>query len=95
MERYLQDVQRQAVREHSMGTTLNKWMRGPLRIERLQNDKEEEVDAYLNHVYKGEGGMVGAETVWREDLDLKNHLSGQKRKLLKVRLASCCILCSK
>ena len=43
---------------------------------------EREVDAYLRR--KFETAIKDIEIVLREDLDLKNHLSGLKRKLLKV-----------
>ncbi len=44
---------------------------------------EAEVDAYLRRKYTT--AIRDVETVLKEDLDLKNHLSGLKRKLLKVR----------
>lgn len=44
------------------------------------------MDAYLRRKYTT--AIRDVETVLREDLDLKNHLSGLKRKLLKV----CCQL---
>lgn len=52
----------------------------------LQGDMEAEVDAYLRRKYTT--AIRDVETVFREDLDLKNHLSGLKRKLLKVRSSS-------
>lgn len=45
---------------------------------------EREVDAYLRR--KFEAAIREVELVSREDLDLKNHLSGLKQKLLKVTL---------
>lgn len=49
----------------------------------VQGDMEAEVDAYLRRKYTT--AIRDVETVFREDLDLKNHLSGLKRKLLQVR----------
>ena len=49
----------------------------------LQDDAEQEVDGYLRRKYTT--AIRDIETVSREDLDLKNHLSGLQRKLLKVR----------
>lgn len=43
---------------------------------------EMEVDAWLRRKFPT--GLRDVETVEREDLDLKNHLSGLKRKLLKI-----------
>ena len=43
---------------------------------------EREVDAYLRR--KFESAIKDVEIVTREDLDLKNHLSGLQRTLLKV-----------
>jgi DNA polymerase epsilon subunit 1 len=43
---------------------------------------EQEMDAYLRRKYGV--NIRDVEMVDREDLDLKNHLSGLKRKLLKV-----------
>ena len=48
----------------------------------LQDDAEQEVDGYLRRKYTT--AIRDIETVSREDLDLKNHLSGLQRKLLKV-----------
>ncbi len=48
----------------------------------LQVDAEQEVDGYLRRKYTT--AIRDIETVSREDLDLKNHLSGLQRKLLKV-----------
>ena len=48
----------------------------------VQGDMEAEVDAYLRRKYTT--AIRDVETVLKEDLDLKNHLSGLKRKLLKV-----------
>ncbi|CAL8464190.1 g3725 [Coccomyxa elongata] len=48
----------------------------------IKGDMEAEVDAYLRRKYTT--AIRDVETVFREDLDLKNHLSGLKRKLLKV-----------
>ena len=49
----------------------------------LQDDAEQEVDGYLRRKYTT--AIRDIETVSKEDLDLKNHLSGLQRKLLKVR----------
>uniref|UniRef100_A0ACD5XVC0 Uncharacterized protein n=1 Tax=Avena sativa TaxID=4498 RepID=A0ACD5XVC0_AVESA len=47
-------------------------------------DKMElEVEAYLRRRYEGE--IADIEIVEKEDLDLKNHLSGLKRKYLKIQ----------
>ena len=43
---------------------------------------EREVDAFVRR--KFEAAIKEVEVVYMEDLDLKNHLSGLKRKLLKV-----------
>lgn len=48
----------------------------------VQADSEAEVDAYLRRKYTT--NIRDIEVVLREDLDLKNHLSGLQRKLLKV-----------
>ena len=48
-----------------------------------QDDAEQEVDGYLRRKYTT--AIRDIETVSKEDLDLKNHLSGLQRKLLKVR----------
>jgi hypothetical protein len=50
---------------------------------------EAEVDAYLRRKYTT--AIRDVETVFREDLDLKNHLSGLKRKLLMVRSQHSCL----
>lgn len=47
-----------------------------------QDDMEREVDAYLRR--KFEAAIKDIELVHMEDLELKNHLSGLKRKLLRV-----------
>ena len=47
-----------------------------------QDDLEMEVDSWLRR--KFEGALKEVEIVHREDLDLKNHLSGIQRKLLKL-----------
>ncbi|KAK9824549.1 hypothetical protein WJX72_011249 [[Myrmecia] bisecta] len=48
----------------------------------VKGDLEMEVDSYLRRKY--EIAIKDIEIVYREDLDLKNHLSGLQRKLLKV-----------
>ena len=50
----------------------------------MQDEMEREVDAYLRR--KFETAIRNVEEVQMEDLDLKNHLSGLKRTLLKVSL---------
>ena len=52
----------------------------------LQDGAEQEVDGYLRRKYTT--SIRDIETVSKEDLDLKNHLSGLQRRLLKVGLAS-------
>lgn len=47
-----------------------------------QDDMEREVDAYMRR--KFEAAIKEIDLVAKEDLDLKNHLSGLKQKLLKV-----------
>ena len=47
-----------------------------------QDGAEQEVDGYLRRKYTT--SIRDIETVSKEDLDLKNHLSGLQRKLLKV-----------
>jgi BMFP domain-containing protein YqiC len=44
---------------------------------------EREVEAYLRRRHPA--AVRGVEVVAREDLDLKNHLSGLQRRLLKAR----------
>uniref|UniRef100_A0A452YAW5 DNA polymerase epsilon catalytic subunit n=2 Tax=Triticinae TaxID=1648030 RepID=A0A452YAW5_AEGTS len=44
---------------------------------------ELEVEAYLRRRYEGE--IADIEIIEKEDLDLKNHLSGLKRKYLKIQ----------
>ena len=53
---------------------------------------EREVDAYLRR--KFESAIKEVEVVRMEDLELKNHLSGLQRTLLKARLSppSCPVL---
>jgi DNA polymerase epsilon subunit 1 len=58
-------------------------MRSQLRDWLFQDDTEAEVDAYLRRKYTT--NIRDVEAVFREDLDLKNHLSGLQRKLLKVK----------
>ncbi len=48
-----------------------------------QEDMEREVEAYLRRRHPA--AVRGVEVVAREDLDLKNHLSGLQRRLLKAR----------
>lgn len=48
-----------------------------------QDNTEAEVEAYLRRKY--EGRIANAVVVDKEDLDLKNHLTGLKRPYLKVR----------
>ncbi|EFN52544.1 hypothetical protein CHLNCDRAFT_26745 [Chlorella variabilis] len=48
----------------------------------VKDDLEMEVDSWLRR--KFEGALKEVEVVQREDLDLKNHLSGIQRKLLKL-----------
>ncbi|GAB4815178.1 hypothetical protein N2152v2_002224 [Parachlorella kessleri] len=48
----------------------------------VKDDLEMEVDSYLRR--KFEGAIKDVEVVFKEDLDLKNHLSGLRRKLLKL-----------
>ncbi|PRW20477.1 DNA polymerase epsilon catalytic subunit A [Chlorella sorokiniana] len=48
----------------------------------IKDDLEMEVDSWLRR--KFEGALKEVEIVHREDLDLKNHLSGLQRKLLKL-----------
>ncbi|KAK9830879.1 hypothetical protein WJX81_001263 [Elliptochloris bilobata] len=48
----------------------------------VQDDMEREVEAYLRR--KHPAAISAVEAVAREDLDLKNHLSGLQRRLLKV-----------
>lgn len=48
-----------------------------------QPNTEAEMDAYLRRKYGV--NICEVEVLEREDLDLKNHLSGLKRKLIKVR----------
>ena len=50
----------------------------------MQDGAEQEVDGYLRRKYTT--SIRDIETVSKEDLDLKNHLSGLQRKLLKVGL---------
>ena len=47
-----------------------------------QDNTEAEVEAYLRRKY--EGSIANAVVVDKEDLDLKNHLTGLKRPYLKV-----------
>ena len=60
------------VNEYVLNIVLKAW----------QGDMEREVDSYLRRKY--ENAFRDVEIVEREDLDLKNHLSGLKRRLLKV-----------
>ena len=46
---------------------------------------EREVEAYLRR--KHPAAISAVEVVEKEDLDLKNHLSGLKRRLMKARPA--------
>ena len=48
----------------------------------LQDGAEPEVEGYLRRKYTT--SIREIEVVSKEDLDLKNHLSGLQRKLLKV-----------
>ncbi|GAX75625.1 hypothetical protein CEUSTIGMA_g3069.t1 [Chlamydomonas eustigma] len=48
----------------------------------VSDDQEAEVEGWLRR--KFEGMIQSTDMVMREDLDLKNHLSGLQRKLLKV-----------
>lgn len=48
-----------------------------------QGDMEREVEAYLRR--KHPAAISAVELVEKEDLDLKNHLSGLKRRLMKAR----------
>ncbi|KXZ56812.1 hypothetical protein GPECTOR_1g731 [Gonium pectorale] len=49
---------------------------------RVQDGREVEAENYLRR--KCEGAIRSVEVVEKEDLDLKNHLSGLKRRLLRV-----------
>ncbi|PAV80405.1 hypothetical protein WR25_03570 [Diploscapter pachys] len=49
------------------------------------NDAEYQVATYLTKKY---GNMIHVENVWKEDLDLKNHLSGIQRPYLKISFSS-------
>ena len=51
-------------------------------VHRLQDNMEREVDAYLRR--KFESAIKEVEVVRIEDLELKNHLSGLQRTLLKA-----------
>ncbi|XP_071480194.1 DNA polymerase epsilon catalytic subunit A-like [Diadema antillarum] len=51
-----------------------------------KKDCEREVSAYLNRKYAGTVSSV--ETVYKEDLDLPNHLVGLKRSCLKLSFSS-------
>lgn len=48
----------------------------------IKDDMEREVEGYLRR--KFETRIKEVEVVYKEDLDLKNHLSGLRRKLMKV-----------
>ena len=48
----------------------------------MQEGAEQEVEGYLRRKYTT--SIREIEVVSKEDLDLKNHLSGLQRKLLKV-----------
>ncbi len=51
-----------------------------------QEDMEREVDSYLRR--KHPTAISAIEAVSKEDLDLKNHLSGLQQRLLKARSVS-------
>ena len=52
-------------------------------VHNVQEGAEREVDAYLRRKYAS--AIKEIVQVEKEDLDLKNHLSGRKRTLLQVR----------
>ena len=56
----------------------------------FQDDMEREVDAYVRR--KFETAIKEVELVQMEDLDLKNHLSGLRQKLLRVICSFCSIM---
>lgn len=49
-----------------------------------QDGKERDVETFLHRKYEGSGHILDATDVLVEDLELKNHVSGLKRRLLKV-----------
>jgi hypothetical protein len=57
-----------------------------VRVRVCQDNTEAEVEAYLRRKY--EGSIANAVVVDKEDLDLKNHLTGLKRPYLKVSFST-------
>lgn len=68
------------------GATAFRHVQSKVSLGAGQEDMEREVDSYLRR--KHPTAISAIEAVSKEDLDLKNHLSGLQQRLLKARSVS-------